>query len=303
MKKTKQKAKKGKGGKTKETWSHDGGAVFVEGAKAVGKVFKKGVPRQTQEKDEWIRRGRLKSINRQRTENVVKKLTKKLKFTDVLDEPLDESKPQVNERIRFEPPAPNRQPAILRLRQFLRAEDDDDEDDVENDFVESEDESVLSDEEIGAAETHSKFTKLSDETADVEELNDQALAAENIVDCQGEDFWRLKQFASTLDGNRAANNKLTLLDSLHDMEVLGTVIDANTSSHFVRVRKVGEIPNLPNVLRPYAEAPVGSPLESMLLSYLLTYGDALIEGRDYHNDAAFTKAVVYHTAVHLVKSK
>jgi hypothetical protein len=317
--KGKKKSKGSKGSsKAKEQWSHDGGALFAEGdARAAGAVVKKGVPRRTQEKDEWKRRGRLKFLNRQQNDKFARKMNHKVSYSDVVDESEDEAqRAALQKKTKIAPPAPNKVSPLLRLRQFVCPTNEED-DDIENDLVESgeDDHTDNSDEgsdeldEIGQHETTASASqgngKLFEEASHVEEIAAGATLSELVLDAEDSDerldYWRAAQFLSGSRDRAGAASKPVLLETAADMEVLGTV-DVK-SDQFARIRTVGDVSCVPSIFQARAQVPVGSPLTSLLLSYLQTYGDIMIEGRDHHNDADIARAIMFHTAVHLVKSK
>jgi hypothetical protein len=307
---------KGKGkSKAREQWSHDGGALFVEGAaKSQGKEVRRGVPRRTQEKDEWHRRGRLKFMNRQKSDVFARKMSRKLRYSDVLDEEKDDSAETIL-KTRIEPPVPNKLSALQRLRQFVRQDEgdlSDDDEDAENDLVESDGEEETEqpdadnreagmDSNVSDAFSVDKYGKLSAEGTDVEETAvDGSVSVLYDVD-EAADYWRSKQFTSVTNGSEQQSPRAVVLEALEDIEVVGT-IDIN-SNQFPRVRMLGDIPAIPSVFQPRSQCCVGPALESMLVSYMSTYSDAMIEGRDYRNDMTILNAIMLHTSVHLVKEK
>jgi len=140
----KAKGKKGKGKVGKGSWSLDGGMDSLPGAQGKERTG----PRQTQERDEKMRRGRLTLIKRQTERSFKNKMSKKIRFSDVLNETDDEDNEEDGQdededdedRRPRKVPKPTRQASeksiMDRLRGFIsgsssrpRPRDDDIEDD------------------------------------------------------------------------------------------------------------------------------------------------------------------------------
>jgi hypothetical protein len=116
-KKPKKTSKKGRDSE----WDHDGGVTYEEGQQEDPKEFRRF---HTQEKDERMRRGRLKVEDRKRKQQFASKMSKKVKFSDIWKKDAEGQKEGIAEEVDLKPVHPssnaNPLPVLDRLQFFLR---------------------------------------------------------------------------------------------------------------------------------------------------------------------------------------
>ena len=315
MKTTKKgkKTKKSKGGKSKDAWTHEGGVVYDDDTKGQGKVVKKG-PRRTQERDERQRRGRLKVLDRLKGDQFRRKMVHKVKFSDVVendDEPIVETSPTKH---RKEPPPPSSKSVMHRLRKFLQPnsrslrpeehEDDSESNYSEDDVVGSVDNEDLPDEN-DVDINQGKLSAMQTDVDEPEQSVDALVELDAIDDAVDEDS-PFQAFFNSDEPTSQLSQQPTLLEVEKDFEVIGSLSMSapnHTQKRARRVRALGDIIGLAKLWRSRKTAVIEDPLESLLLSYLTTYADSMIEGRDYRNDDSILRALVSHAGMHIVKAK
>jgi hypothetical protein len=116
-KKPKKTSKKGRDSE----WDHDGGVTYEEGQQEDPKEFRRV---HTQEKDERMRRGRLKVEDRKRKQQFANKMSKKVKFSDIWKKEEKDQNEGIAEEVDLKPMHPssnaNPLPVLDRLQFFLR---------------------------------------------------------------------------------------------------------------------------------------------------------------------------------------
>ena len=177
--KTGKKKPKKSGGK-KDEWSHEGGQVLDGREEENQDNSGKRIRRTSQEKDEQLRRGKLKHDDRKRKLKFKAKMSKKVKFDDILDKPeeMDTAAEQTNQKVsrRREFPA-NPLPVMERLKFFVskskqaRADGDSSSDD-DND--EEEEEGEEEDEEEGSGGESNSSASERDEEESGEEAREKS---------------------------------------------------------------------------------------------------------------------------------
>lgn len=334
--------KKGKksGGK-KDEWSHEGGLQVLDGREAENQDgTEKRKRRLTQDREESIRRGKLKNNDRKRKKDFKVKMSKKVKFGDILAEPTDaaasdnESEAEAPRTIEFRP---NPLDVMDRLKVFvnkslqqrvgksdsedggdsdLDAGEDGDADSLDSDQQEDsgDEESGDEDEEVDGAEVDDR--DVQDEDAD--EYLDADSGDEQEASAKA-DFYFDHQF-NNLDSaqpgtERPKMRKLATVGNSSD-EVHGTLgFDgkAGETGNGLPVypgpfKSVSQVPGLHKLFRGSAAShriddAVMDEQNGTLLPYFASYSDAFIEGRDGSNDAKLLQGMLFHAVSHTVKAR
>lgn len=149
-KKAKKKAKLRNKENKQDGWTHEGG-VTIENSDDKNELKKKRY--HTQEADEKLRRSRVKIHHHKLQRDFVKKMSNKVKFSDILnsykkDDESDDEEEQNGQkkRQRIEPPPPNRTPVFDRLTRMLnknKNEFDIDSDEEQNNNTDDEHDELL----------------------------------------------------------------------------------------------------------------------------------------------------------------
>ena len=350
-KKNDKKKKKSKATK-KDDWSHEGGVTIEEQGDANDETRKKRI--HTQEKDERLRRSRRKHEDQRIKTHFVKKMSQKVKFSDILaasqqTQPTTETGDVISiETSIRKPNAPHSNPlsAMERLQGLIRRKRPRTDSDREN-VSEHEEEISDSDEieegaEINANESAEqdissfdsklvfggdvKSQKVKDH--EVEEWvddSDEENAKKPIVNVLTYCDWFFK--ASNFCHSMFPSSSASLSQPEENMKKEN--VKRKEKAQFVKNIMLGDvecgfytafsanIPNLPVSNINYVQDIAGiyklwkcddnrrpfNDFSKELLPYLLTYADALLEGRNHENDKIMLECMLMHCVFHVVKAR
>jgi U3 small nucleolar RNA-associated protein 25 len=332
----KDKKKKKKGSAKTDDWSLDGGVGLTGEDQQGGTEEEKGEKRkrrETQEKDEAIRRGHLKSMDFKNKRSKDKKMAKKIKYSDVFGE--EEVVKEV--KVKFVKPKLIRptsgKSVIDRLRSFVdtsshninkkvRIVNEDgisDSDEDDDDDEEEEDDDEDNDEDNDEYELNEDGEYDINDDDDEQELKEEEL--EKQVDEQDNDSGNDDEIEEeTLDNDddnddetnkgsydwffssdsKSSTNKMEKLTSFDNYEVYGNI---NSNVNPQPIKKLGDIPGLYKLWKTKRKTVLSNIFSSQLLPYLSNYTDALIEGRDHNNDNDMLRILMTHVCTHIVSAR
>ncbi len=329
-KKAKAPKKKSKSAK-KDDWTFEGGVGAVE-QQQEDEPRKK---RRTQDRDERQRRGRAKIDISKRKKQFTNKMSKKIKFSDVLEKDVSSASvdteidsKKVTKEVRLNPLSVNDRLALFVSKSLdnstfrgdnasreagksLRAALGNDSDTDSGDESDEEssinvditaDHDVADEEEEGDGNGH--------ESDDDEVNNDGAVPATNghdaAVDNANYDWFfssSSESSASSADGKKTASMKLLrTMDSLESDVYTGLnpAVSSNIHSSYA---SIASLPGLHKLWRSGDNDSGFSDVCGELLPLLNTYADTLIESKDRTQDSELLHAMMVHAATHAVKSR
>lgn len=333
MKGSKKGGKKKKGGAKKDEWSLDGGVGLTGEDQQGGTEEEKGEKRkrrETQEKDEAIRRGHLKSMDFKNKRSKDKKMAKKIKYSDVFGE--QEVVKEVKVKI-IKPKlirSVSGKSVIDRLRSFVDisshninkktrivnedgiSDSDDDEEiqdyeDVDDDENEDNDEyEINQDAEYDINDDDDDEQEVEQEELDVKQVDDdieEDIENEIIYNDDDDDEEDTNKGAYDWffsSDSESSTNKMEKLTSFDNFEVYGSI---NSKVNPQPIKKLGDIPGLHKLWKTKRKTDLSNIFSSQLLPYLTNYTDALIEGRDHNNDNDILRILMTHVCTHIVSSR
>jgi hypothetical protein len=305
----------------------EGGVRAIDGAAPVEP--KKRV--RTQERDEQFRRSRLKQDERKRKMDFTYKMSKKVKFSDILqpasakidaEDATDES-PIKRQHI------PNTLPVVDRLKILVGK-------------------SMLSSEASEIKPRKVERQHADKRSSDNDHKNDSSMAEEvnEIVDNPSYELsFALQATANTVPDLEVVENDVAydsdqdsvvnsaiksnlvnpcytwFFDKIHDQKELQPVKSSvaikegitgalSISSHpqlpsitTNSITTVQQIPGLHKLWKYRSQHVPLNVFSQQLFPHLLTYSDVYLEGRDAHNDAMLLETLLMHSIFHVVKSR
>lgn len=319
-KKGKKSKKSSRGSKT--DWMFDGyGPSSGSGDSVEGntKPAHRG-PRKTQDKDERLRRSRMKHEDKRLKSNFINKMRQKVRFTDVLEkqEPEIQQDDDLEKKMELElkekrrEQSNKRNPVSVadRLFQFLsndRMNENDDDIDTDEDDGEDAEE----DDEHSSQEDTELPQDIDDEIKSMVHVVEEADLSDDEDNFEDDDIEHMgsttsehyKNFFSSSSAVSKDPKKLTinLISNIaDDLSLYGSSqIPSSIPSCFSSLK---DMPNLFKLWKSRSSQPIKG-ISSKLLPYLTAYCDAFIEGRDHHNDQEILHGILLHLCVHTVKSR
>jgi hypothetical protein len=320
-KKDKKKSKKGKSTADRE-WTLEGGQFMSSTEVQDDSNETKNRRRETQDRDERMRRGRQTLEERKRKRESIKKMSKALTFNKALgleteNEKQEEVKPK---RARIEPPTSKSSLSILeRLKNMVRtnknskeltnstSDDENVSDEDEHNYIgkslmddeyNDNDKSILDDDvdEDSAINVDCKPSLIYDYefTGDVNER-------ESIIINENLSRKGMKLNHPNVYNNSSKNNsnvsRLFQGDSLH-----GWLCDIAESSAR-NITQLSHIPHLHKMWKNEQNTIRLSNMDKSLLPILTLYADTFIEGRTHINDHDIMRSVMLHITTHIVHAR
>jgi len=333
---TKKKAKKS-GGK-KDDWSHEGGMVLDGKDAENNEDGARRKRRLTQDKEESIRRSKLKNNDRKRQKDFRVKMSKKVKFGDVVAaakaEESDSEESEEEEVVPKFEPRPNPLSVMDRLKVFVsksldeRAGDRSEEEGSEQEYeevsdVEGEEYGGDSDEED--EEGVEEEEELVGDDVEEREIRDEDLDSSDELETRRDtstaDFYFDAQFNAEDSGDQQAT-KMRLLSKIE-----GTPFDIYGNVNFTKENEeeegeqdsplpvapgpystIAQMPGLHKLFRGSAACERIDPraideVNGHMLPYLASYADTFVEGRETSNDNNLLNGMLLHTISHTVKAR
>eukprot|EP00598_Pedospumella_elongata_P007784 CAMPEP_0184985530 /NCGR_PEP_ID=MMETSP1098-20130426/14159_1 /TAXON_ID=89044 /ORGANISM="Spumella elongata, Strain CCAP 955/1" /LENGTH=846 /DNA_ID=CAMNT_0027509619 /DNA_START=67 /DNA_END=2607 /DNA_ORIENTATION=- len=336
--KTGKKKPKKSGGK-KDSWSHEGGMVLdgkdeennEDGAKRKRRS-------STQDREESIRRSKLKNNDRKRKKDFKVKMSKKVKFGDVVaaakqeesdDEESETEEVQPKFEVRLNPLS-----VMDRLKVFVAKSLDQRE--AQSGDEESEEEAGdASGSEIDEEEEYEEGS----EEEEYEEEGEEALVGDNVAeqdvqdqdldssdeletkrDSSTADYYFDAQFNAPQDATKQAPSKMRQLEKIENtpFDIYGQLNfepedeeEAAESALPIApgpYSSIAQMPGLHKLFRGPAACERIDPraideVNSHLLPYLASYADTFVEGREASNDTNLLNGMLLHTVSHTVKAR
>lgn len=324
--KKQKKSKKSSKNKDRE-WKFDGGQNTEELQKQAEMALEKRKRRDTQNRDENLRRSKAKLQERKQKQVAEKKMKRKISFLDYAGlSSKPEPKEEVHKRPKFDSSYRNPHSIEERLRQMAMKNLQNDLSKAKEDHYDIESTTYNSDsdcshdsengEEVindAGSETASvedtdvnglqhAHTSISQLTTNQEEKDD--IEVEDILEVKtieaGPSSSSFKWYFSSDDSDAAPPSKLspvTSLDaSLELLAALHPTIEAASSSSISTLKDIPHAPKL------WGSAPL-SKYSRTLLPYLTNYTDALLEGRNHTNDREYMHSVMSHITAHALHTR
>eukprot|EP01041_Mallomonas_annulata_P001244 gene1244-2412_t len=309
-KKIKKKAKK-KSNPSDREWKHEGGVSFDDVPKQETRKY-----RRTQEKDERLRRGKLKGENTKRKRDFVRKMSSKVSFKEVVPEmnqSIISAKTPIN--AKKEPIIQYRStiPLIDRLTKMVGLSPSILSQPVKSLPINKKDK-LITEQPNATLESLSLNTKDNESVMDIdngevelteEQVNNNPLheTDDDIVNKGNYDWFfssntTIKKSTSTSTSDDVDSWKK--LSSIPKFDMFARIhTDMNT---LPIVDHLSDIPGLHKMWRNRGSVPC-TPLESFLLPSLVSYTDLFLEGRNHLNDDDILRTLLMHVAVHTVASR
>lgn len=331
-KKAKKKAKLRNKENKQDGWDHEGG-VNIENSDDKNEIKKKRY--QSQENDEKMRRSRLKTHHFKLQRDFVKKMSNKVKFSDILgsyknDDEDSEEDQGAKKRQKIEPPAPNTVPVFDRLNKMLNKNENDDSEEDSEEEKNSEDELLENGEEIegdGNSDEESDddfkpvFANQNDLHQNKEEMTKEVDDDDN-VDSDNEDtkkdslsffdnFFVKSNHTKIGEGEEKPKKTKKIKEVLNGVtknhDLLYSTLDQSTTvaKHFSEkdfsIKTLSELAEVNRLWKNNNNQL--NCFASSILPCLSSYSDVFIEGMDYKNEAVITETCMMHLLFHLVKSR
>jgi hypothetical protein len=325
---SKKKKTKGKKGR-KDGWNLEGGqfvsneqndaANISEGNSEVRKS------RNTQEKDERIRRGKLKIEAKKLKKNAEKKLAKKIRFGDVVESDrvehgADTSTEKSNTVAREKHTRHRSSLSILdRLQHFVslsstsshHSEVGDSSDEPQNagntdddDVQEDGRRHLLETRPDEDAEQYEAYR--SDDDVSVDDSDDGRVEEQSTHDTY--DLLFTSSAAGNVDEDQTASTptQMQLLNEFTEFQLYGSL--SSLVKTIKPIQRLREISGLPRMWRGEGSSSAAAKVKVETFSHhilpiLTSYCDTFLEGRDTSNDEAILSAILSHVCVHTVRAR
>ncbi len=336
--KTGKKKPKKSGGK-KDSWSHEGGMVLDGKDEENNEDGAKRKRRSTQDREESIRRSKLKNNDRKRKKDFKVKMSKKVKFGDVVaaakqeesgDEESEEEEVQPKFEVRLNPLS-----VMDRLKVFVaksldqrEAQSGDEDSEEEGDDAsgsegdEEEEYEEGSEEEEYEEEVEEEL--VGDNVAE-QDVQDQDLDSSDEIETKRDsstaDYYFDAQFNTPQDPTKKTAAKMRQLQKIDDtpFDIYGQLNfepeddeeEATESTLPIApgpYSSIAQMPGLHKLFRGPAACERIDPraideVNSHLLPYLASYADTFVEGREASNDTNLLNGMLLHTVSHTVKAR
>lgn len=288
------KKKKSKG--KKDDWSFEGGGVDSDAKPA---TEEKQRFRQTQDRDERLRRSRVKLHDRKIKNTFVKKMASKVRLEDVLlaPETFTEEVSPVKEEKAVRPEHRSSLSVLERIQLFVGQSLDDNR-------------------RQSLANTVSKTRSTANDEMEldtaIDKLDKEKIKASGSTILQ--EVSSITPSNATFDWLFVANSKSIssskwskIADSISERNeseysVTGKILECAPIEKFTEVKSFGAIPGLHKVWAGKQDILYKYPMNKVM-SYVSKYLDVFLEGRDHRNDLAVMKPIVSHLCAHIVKAR
>ena len=318
------KPKKSGKGKRDSEWTHEGGVGSFTPHEKDGES---GAPtprfRKTQEMDERMRRSKFKHEMAKKEREFKKKMAAKVTFADVVGSAIQpKSLPQSTaKRTKVSEVEDLSEKAVLvKLRELLNSKDfgmktaeteseettdasqDESEYGSEEDYDKVNGEQAEEKEEA-EREEESLFGVDGVEDVEVNDENSEELEEPDAVKDEFTAFFSLnpptqEAGSATL---REKSQKIRM-DASTGMEISGSLSTLLPPPSISNYSKLRDIPNLNKLWRSRGNESL-DPWSALLLPYLSTYSDVMIEGRTPENDALILRCVLLHSLKHVLRAR
>lgn len=293
-KKDKKKAKKGKSPGDKE-WSYEGGQSF-ESNQVENDEITKNRRRETQDRDERMRRGRITIETRKKRKNEVKKMSTPVSFNKVVgivEEPSMHLRP--TKRQRIEPPVSQNKLSVMDKLKLMvgglsRSNDDEDLEtnvlEVSNASSDSEQDSDVETNDNNDDDTKDRVGNYdwffsSNEDEDIVTIP-KASKIEHPLLCH-----------SPTKSTKGHFNCDTIYGWLHP------------NSHLYKMKSIKHIPNVHKMWKNLNSPELNEfgMIQQSLLPFISNYVDSYLEGCNYKNQSDILSTVMLHSMLHIVKCR
>jgi len=336
--KTGKKKPKKSGGK-KDSWSHEGGMVLDGKDEENNEDGAKRKRRSTQDREESIRRSKLKNNDRKRKKDFKVKMSKKVKFGDVVaaakqeesgDEESEAEEVQPKFEVRLNPLS-----VMDRLKVFVaksldqrEAQSGDEDSEEEGDDVSGSEGGEEEEYEEGSEEEEYEEEieegLVGDNVAEQDVLDqdlDSSDELETKRDSSTADYYFDAQFNIPQDPTKKTAAKMRQLQKIDDtpFDIYGQLNfepeddDEETTESALPIApgpysSIAQMPGLHKLFRGPAACERIDPraideVNSHLLPYLASYADTFVEGREASNDTNLLNGMLLHTVSHTVKAR
>jgi hypothetical protein len=319
-KKSKGKSKGKKSSVKDKEWTHEGGISYGE-SKVEDEVVKPRF-RKTQDKDEKFRRSRFKQEIARQSKQFVDKMKNKLTFKDFVMKDLEKDKADAVNVVsvqtkHFDVAYKNPKSAAQRLHEMLNpeasaswrasegdSESDDDMHAVDDDGDDDEDASV-------EPMDHNSSSVVPQHTAalafDIDANIDDHDVNEDEVDSDGDEGVTTKDDAysdfftyavESISDEREKPKSLSLIDT--NLEVYGTL-----NPDFSINRKLCQLQDIPGLHKLFKSRrhETLEPPSQILMPYLTSYSDMLIETCVSCDPASCSYSVLLHSLIHILRAR
>jgi hypothetical protein len=340
--KKKKTAKKGQGKKgRKDSWAFDGGQYTEEPSVKNDEELPTAnrTQRRTQDRDERMRRGRMKIEERKQKKHTDQRLAKKIRFSDVLADVISESDgidDDVQQEVKKQKYVRTKssRSVLDRLQEFVSkaisapvASTDVARETKRDSSVKKgkEEKSRLSTIDEGGA-SESSLREVDEEEEEEEDLlqdsdgdgNGDGQAgsdAESVLsDGKRDDApdafeWMydsrsagLPDTVNDVSSSGSSSGGMKQLLEFNGLQLYGSLNEGVGSPK--PISSLGGIQGLPKMWRGQrSQRLTGQPFLRNLLPFLSSYADALIEGRDHLNDDELLTSVMTHVCIHTVRAR
>lgn len=308
------KNKKSAKNKIKDTWSFEGGQGFEE-ENEPKKVYER---RQTQERDESIRRSKLKHKERERSKVFNRKMARKVKFGD---EEICNSETNITLKVDLKPPKnnitlKNSRPVVDRLQQFIATSLDMNEK-IPGNFNELSNNPVEIDRDLQIIGHEEKKISI-EQSSHISHVEDMEAIEEEDNDIDKEDVfaetndqkscynWYFS--SSDIDGTVSMNQtdivKCSLTQTLESQEYHRHSTNVVVDAFIQPIDKYSDIPGIGKLWKTTSsEDRAMSNVERSLLPYLSAYVDLFVERGAEISEASLLAAWMTHISVHIVRCR
>jgi U3 small nucleolar RNA-associated protein 25 len=289
--------------KVKSDWTHDGGMELDNAGAPEGR---RSGPRMTQDRDERFRRGRLKMADAKQKRTFAKKMANKVHFFDVLEKKVvEEEALPAQKRIRTTSRHKSSLSVMQRFQNFLhqsrgaegaKGGEDDDEEDEGDEYEDKEDEKGEEDMEDDEIDDAHDMGQENDE----EEEEDDEQAQDGDGGDDGASSSSFQWFFDSESSEVARGNSKFVGEfdgfSLHRWW--------NESANFTANpwKTLGDISTIPKLWRSRTSEKLDA-MAKVLLPYLSTYCDTILDGRDNTCDDAMLTPILLHACMHVFRAR
>lgn len=288
----KKKAKKGKRKPVDREWSHEGGASFndeVQHASA-----KKAARRETQDRDERIRRGRAKIDYAKSKRESLKKMKRGICFKDVVGD----SEPAIEqEEVKIKPEHVQFKSSLSVLSRLTNM--------VTSSMAPNAAEASTDEEQGDEDREDGADAELpEDSNRKLRSSSDDSFISDLVTPLSDRFGWFFDSSVSaesdsspgaTAYSPLCTHMGLTVLEQLHESFDKSALISS-------RCQSWGDIPGLHKMWRGRGTEPLDK-FSKVFLPYLLTYGDVFLDGCDHSNWINVETAMSIHIAQHVIRSR
>eukprot|EP01038_Epipyxis_sp_PR26KG_P012188 gene12188-16326_t len=309
----------------KDEWQYDGGQNYRDNDDNNINDSKPKGPRQTQDRDERLRRSRVKLDDKKKKRIIEKKLATKVKFSDVLGngDKNNKSLEDTTVKPRKEPPPPSSLSVLERLQRFIVQSTQSFEESQPNKlaFKSSKQNSKMIDNNEMVLEENNDETEvnvnvqlenkkintkmfLNKQVDDYEpmeiEANDEEqelIPNDNTNLCSIHSWY----FNTSEDIDSKYNNKMNLVDEIEDHSLYSSVaVDAKPKNS--AATSISNLPDLNKLWKTHSLENFGN-LASRVMPYLINFTDALLERKVGFVEKDLLFGTLVHICTHTVKAR